>query len=305
MARPEPGPAPLKGGRRKRPNYWWRRLMLLLLLLLPLVVWKGWSSLDALPIEPEEEAPPVAAGQPVYIVVMGVDERKEDIGRADTLILVRLDPDAQHVGLVNIPRDTLITWPSGDQGRINTAYSIGGAREVTEAVGNLLAIPRPYYVTVNFQAFTEVVDLIGGVTINVPHHYVYEDPLQDLYIDIPAGLQTMRGETALKYVRLRYDGFTNSDIARIERQQQFMAAMKEKLSSPAYWSRIPSIIKSARRHVKTNLPENDQVHLAEAAFKARDQIQMLTLPGAPDDETGDWLFDKQAWSEVIKSWSAR
>ena len=297
--------AAMRGDRRKRPNYWRRRLLVLLLLLLPAAIWKGWSAISGLPIEPEEAAPRVAAGQPVYVIVMGVDEREEDVGRTDTLILVRLDLDGQGVGITNIPRDTLVTWPSGKQGRINSAYAIGGAREVAGVVANLLDIPQPYYVTLNFQSFIEVVNLIGGVEVDVPHHYVYEDPLQDLYINISAGPQTMRGDTALKYVRLRYDGFTNSDIARIERQQQFITAMKEKLSSPVYWSRIPAMLKSVRKHIKTNLPESDQIRLAEAAFKARDQVKMLTLPGEPDDETGDWLFDKQAWNEVIKSWSVR
>lgn len=305
MQRPRPATAARGVRRQRRPKYWLRRLTLLLLLLLPVAVWQGWSLLGALPIAPEESAPRVVAGQPVYVVVMGVDERTEDVGRADTLILVRMDLETQAIALVNIPRDTLIAWPTGKQGRINTAYSIGGAQEVTDAVSRLLRIPRPYYVTLNFQSFVEAVDLVGGVMIDVPHHYLYEDPLQDLYIDIPAGNQLMLGETALKYVRLRYDGFTNSDIARIERQQQFLTAMKEKLSSPSYWSRIPSMIRSVRKHVKTNLPEADQIRLAEAAFKARDQVSMLTLPGVPDDETGEWLFDKQAWEEVKRSWSAR
>lgn len=298
-----PAPTPTRR-RKKKPNYWMRRLMLLLVLLLPLGLWRGWVYLNsALPIEAEGSAPPVDTTRPVYVTLIGVDEREHDIGRSDTLILVRIDPKTSRLDVVNIPRDTLVTFKSGKQSKINAAYSIDGAPFVTEVVQDLLGIPRPYYVTLNFKAFEEIIDYLGGVEIDVEKHYQYEDPYQDLYIDIPAGRQRLDGETALQYVRLRYDGVTNSDIARIERQQKFINALKERVASPSAWFRATDLMTTLRKHVKTNIPQADQLKLAQALFQARNSLKMQTLPGQPDDATGNWILDRQAWSKVVADWA--
>ena len=276
--------------------------MVLLVLLLPVAVWQGWAFMQAVPITPEATAPRVTHTQPVYVAIMGVDEREHDVGRSDTLLLMRLDGKGQSVQVINIPRDTRIAASDGDRAKINSAYAGGGAKETTRVLANLLGIPQPYYVTINFQAFEELVDLVGGVELTVENHYVYDDPFQDLHIDIPAGHQSLDGRTALHYVRLRYDGVTNSDIARIERQQQFMKAFLAKV--PSNWTRIPGMITSLRKYLRTNIPEGDQLTLVRALWSARDQVTMQTLPGtAVEDETGDWLLDQAKWNEVKRTWA--
>lgn len=287
---------------REQRSPWLRRLTLTALLLIPLLFFAGRTAVSRLPIAATGDATRVAHKEPVYVAVMGVDERTGDVGRADTLILVRLSPEQNRLDAVNIPRDTRISHRDGSHSKINAAYAAGGPERVTEVLSALLKIPRPYYVTLNFLAFEELVDRVGGVEIQVDQDYYYEDPTQDLYIDIRQGSQHMNGETALKYVRLRYDGVTNSDIARIERQQQFIRAVQQKVTSPSYWGRVPAVIKSLRRNVATNIPESDQLKLAENLFKARSSLQMQTLPGFPDDDSGDWLLDRNAWEEVTRSW---
>lgn len=300
---------PVRRIRRKRPNYWLRRLVVLSLLLIPIAAWRGWAYVHeawlTIPVPAPEKAAPVVAGQPVYVVVLGVDERTEDAGRADTLLLLRLAPDRQSADLVNIPRDTWVTYSNGSQGKINAAYSNGGPTHVASVVANLLGLPaRPYYVQLNLQAFVEIVDALGGVTIDVDKHYLYEDPYQDLVINIRAGPQLMDGQTALKFVRLRYDGVTNDDIGRIKRQQQFIAAVQKKVLSPAYLSKLPGLLNTVRQHVKTNIPESDQLNLAQEFFKARANLRMERLPGAPNDETGDWILDPLGWQAFTKSWTS-
>jgi polyisoprenyl-teichoic acid--peptidoglycan teichoic acid transferase len=286
---------------QKRPRYGLRRLLILLLLLLPFVAWKAWAFWESIPLQAEGAAPRVVVSKPVYVAIMGVDEREHDSGRSDTLLLMRLDPTTKKVDVVNIPRDTRITYSSGKESKINAAYAIDGPELTTEVVGNLLGIDRPYYVTVNFNAFEELVNQVGGVEMTVEKHYVYDDPYQDLHIDIKPGRQTMYGETALQYVRLRYDGVTNSDIARIGRQQEFLRALVTKV--PSNWTRIPAMISTVRKYVKTNIPEGDQLKLAKALWEARGNLAMQTLPGtAAEDETGDWLIDQPTWSEVIRAW---
>lgn len=298
-----PAPSPYRR-RKKRLRYWLRRLIVLVIILLPLAAWYAWDITQELPLEAEGSAPRVATDQPVYVVILGVDERPNDVGRSDTLMLLRFDPGKQGADLINIPRDTRVTYASGKQSKINATYAIDGADFVTEVVSDLLSIPRPYYVKLNFQAFEEIVNQLGGVEIDVDQHYVYDDPFQHLHIDIPAGRQNMTGQTALHYVRLRYDGKTNSDLGRIGRQQQFIEALKQKASSPAYWSRIPKMMSTVRKHVKTNIPEADQLKLAQALYKARENLRMHTLPGTPDEQTSDWLLDQTKWRELTDAWTA-
>lgn len=307
MRAPAPAPRPASRRRGRRPRYWLRRLMVLLILLLPFAVWRGYALIRTLPFQAEGDAPRVVVTKPVYVALLGVDERQGDTGRSDTLMLVRLDAKAQAVDVVSVPRDTRVTYTSGKHSKINAAYAIDGPDLTTEALSDLLRIPRPYYVTLNFQAFEEIVDLLGGVDLYVDRHYVYDDPTpsQNLHIDIPAGEQHMNGETALKFVRMRYDGVTNSDIARIDRQQQFLKALQMRIAAPSSWGRIPSTISTMRKYVHTNLPEADQLKLAEALFKARNNLTMTRLPGTPDDATGDWLLAHNQWDEVMKQWDSR
>ena len=281
-------------------------IAMLLVLAAPLVAWAGWRSLTmrVLPIIPEAAAPRVNARQPVYVTVFGVDERKgkDDPGRSDTLMLLRLAPQSQTAALINIPRDTRTELPDGHTGKINAAYAVKGPEGVTRTVADLLDVPKPYYVMLNLQAFQQIVDRLGGVDIQVDRHYVYDDPYQDLHIDIPAGLQHLDGARALQFVRIRYDGVTNDDLARIKRQQRFLEAMRQKLSSPAYWYRLPEIMGVLRNCVATNIPEGDQLDLAQALFKARASLHIQTLPGEPDDRSGDWIMNEARWSEVVNGW---
>lgn len=292
--------------RHNRSHYWWRRAVTLLFIVLPVLAWGAWSAYERYgPVDAEGDAPRVVADSPVYVVILGVDERVDDVGRSDTLMLVRLYRKTETADIINIPRDTLVKYPDGEFDRINSAYAMQGPDLVTQVISDTLDIPRPYYIKLNLKSFEEIVDAVGGVTLTVDRHYQYNDPYQDLEIDISAGRQTMDGETALKYVRIRFDGVTNDDIARIERQQQFLTEMKDKLSSPIYYLKIPELISTVRRHVGTNIPEPNQIGLAEALFRARSNLTMDTLPGTPDDDTGQWILDQSAWDDLKAEWSKR
>ncbi len=306
MLTPSPAQtAPRQPRKRKRPNYWLRRLMVLVILLLPLATWRAWAGFkEQIQIKPEAPAERVVASKPIHVVLLGVDERNNDVGRSDTMMLLRIAPKAQTVDIVNIPRDTQIKLGSNEAAKINAAFSVGGADEVTQIVSDMLGIPRPYYVKINFQAFEKIIDKLDGVDIHVDRHYVYDDPFQDLHIDIQPGLQHMNGETALKFVRIRYDGRFNDDISRISRQQQFMEALRQKIANPANIIKVPDLLSTLKQYVKTNIPEADQLMLAEALFKSRNNIRMQTLPGQPDDSTGNWIFDSTVWNEVTSKWPA-
>lgn len=293
--------------KQKRPRYWLRRLTVVMILCLPFLFWYGVrASTAALSLKTEGSAQRVQKGSPAYVLVMGVDERNNDVGRSDTMMLFRLNRTPARVDVISLPRDTRVSLPDDPHAKLNAAYSTGGAEAVLSTVSQLLQIPKPYYVKVNLQAFEMIIDRLDGVEIDVDRNYQYSDPVQDLYIDIKAGKQIMNGKTALHFVRMRYDGVTNDDIGRIKRQQQFIQALKTELAAPSNWGRIPGIITGLRSQVVTNIPVDDQVTLAKAFFDARDTLRTMTLPGQPaEDNSGDWLMNPTGWSEVKKQWTAQ
>ena len=143
------------------------------------------------------------SGGKVNILVLGVDERSDDIGRSDTLFLLTVDTDSGQVAMLSIPRDTRIKMPGRGYDKINHAYAEGGVKQTRQAVENLLGVTVDYYIKMNFAGFYKVVDAVGGVDIDVDKRMYYSDPWDDnggLVIDFRPGLQHMDGKTAIKSV---------------------------------------------------------------------------------------------------------
>ena len=156
------------------------------------------------------------------ILVSGVDDGN---GNSDTNILVAVDTAGGSIYGVSIPRDTKAVW-NGESHKINAAFGSGGIEKLADVIGDQLGIPVDYTVQVDLKGFVALVDAIGGVDFDVPIDMNYEDPYQDLYIHIPAGMQHLSGEEALKVVRFR-EGYASQDIARMETQQAFLKAVAQ------------------------------------------------------------------------------
>ena len=162
----------------------------------------------------------------VNILVLGCDEREgENQARADVIIVATIRPDDKEVSLFSIPRDTRVTIEGHGKDKINHAMAFGGIPLITDSVELLLGIQIDHAVKVNFDGFINVIDALGGVNINVPEK-MYK-PLEA--IDLLPGYQTLYGEDALAFVRWRGDGL--GDYGRIARQQQFIAALTEKVKN--------------------------------------------------------------------------
>ena len=162
----------------------------------------------------------------VNILVLGCDEREgESQARADVIIVATIRPDDKEVSLFSIPRDTRVTIEGHGKDKINHAMAFGGIPLITDSVELLLGIHIDHAVKVNFDGFINVIDALGGVNINVPEK-MYK-PLEA--IDLLPGYQTLYGEDALAFVRWRGDGL--GDYGRIARQQQFIAALTEKVKN--------------------------------------------------------------------------
>lgn len=302
------GPRARNGRRRHSAGrYWLRRLVVLLLLAIPLLLLAArWFDLTGLlapmALKPSAEGPAVTKSEATYVLVMGVDEREDDIGRSDTMLLLRLDPEGERADLINLPRDTRVWLDGAEHVKLNSFYPKAGAPATAEAVAKLLGIPKPHWVEVNMQGFVEIIDALGGIPMTLERDYDYEDPYQDLYIHLRAGPQVLDGTNALHFVRLRYDGAGNDDISRIERQQSFMKAVQAKLIAPSNLLKVGDLLAIARNRIQTNVAQRDQLYLANLLFQARHQLQMRTLPGEGEDEGSDFLFDEAGWAEVMEQW---
>ncbi|MDF2569208.1 MAG: lytR 2 [Sporomusa sp.] len=232
-------------------------------------------------------------GQPhkVNILVMGVDERSDDVGRSDTMFVVTVDTSTKEVSMLSIPRDTRVKIPGYGWDKINHAYAEGGHKLSQRAVEDLLGIPMDYYAIINFAAFNKIVDAVGGVTIDVEKRMYYEDPYDNLLIDLKPGEQKLDGRTAIKYVRYRDE---EGDIGRIERQQKFIKAMLKEVTSPFILPRVPGIIREINSALQTDMTTSEMLNLAKLLNDAsKTGLKAETIPGKPAyiSDISYWLPD--------------
>ena len=249
--------------------------------------------------------------EPVNILLLGLDYRPGDEDtRADTQIVVHVDPVAKSAAMVALPRDLWVPIPGFGEGRINAAYQLGESnRDTIEGGGPVLAmstieqnlgIKIHYYAKVDFTGFEQIIDTMGGLTLDVPRPLVdNEYPLGDhgvtrLYI--PAGLQHMDGRTALAYARSRH---ADSDLGRNSRQQQVLLAIKEQGLNLNLVTKLNDLAGQLSDAVETNLSLTQVGSLAQLAKQFnQDSIQTVTISADMVTET---ILDNGA-DVLIPNW---
>ncbi|MDQ0231419.1 polyisoprenyl-teichoic acid--peptidoglycan teichoic acid transferase TagU [Metabacillus malikii] len=208
---------------------------------------------------------------PISILLMGVDERKGDRGRSDSLILLSVNPNKQSTQMVSIPRDTRTEIiGKGKQDKINHAYAFGGTEMAIATVENFLDVPVDYFVKVNMESFKDTVDTVGGVEVNNTLDFSYGG------FDFPKGKITLNGEKALAYTRMRYDD-TRGDFGRQERQRQVIEAVIQKGANITSVTKFGDMFGVVRENVTTNLTFDEMWDIQanyKAATKKLDQFQV-------------------------------
>ena len=216
------------------------------------------------------------------IMIMGVDEREDDVGRSDTLMIATVDPKKNQAALLSIPRDTRVKINGHGWDKINAAYAYGGEKLTQRTVEDFLGVNMDHYVIINTHAFQKIIDAIGGIDIDVEKRMYYEDPWDDdggLVIDLRPGKQHMDGKTAVTYVRFRDE---EGDIGRIKRQQKFMKACMDKITSPAIIPKLPSVIKEVLSSVKTDLSMRQLLEFAGTLKESqKNGLKTDMVPGRP------------------------
>uniref|UniRef100_UPI00403F5A86 LCP family protein n=1 Tax=Selenomonas sp. TAMA-11512 TaxID=3095337 RepID=UPI00403F5A86 len=244
------------------------------------------------PQKKEEEM--LVAKDKAIIMIMGVDQREDDIGRSDTLMVAAIDPKKDQASLLSIPRDTRVKIKGYGYDKINAAYAYGGRRLTQNTVEDFLGVRMDHYILINTQAFQKIIDAIGGVDIDVENRMYYEDPWDDdggLVIDLYPGMQHMDGKTAVTYVRYRDE---EGDIGRIARQQKFMRAVMDQVTSPSILPKIPSVIAEIVDSVETDLTVRQMVEFAGSLKNAQKHgLHTEMVPGRPlyIDEISYWIPD--------------
>jgi LCP family protein required for cell wall assembly len=210
----------------------------------------------------------------INVLLIGLDQREEEAGpwRADTLILVTVDPDEGTAGALSIPRDLWVPIPSFGEDRINTAYFYGemhgggeeGARLLVETVEQNFGVPIHHYACFNFVAFRAIIDDIGGITVDVEED-IWDEGYPDgqggtTLVTFNRGLQYMDGETALRFVRTQNGG---SDFDRIKRQQKVLWAIRDKVRALDIMPRVPGLIQALGENIKTDMELREIVALAQ------------------------------------------
>ena len=213
---------------------------------------------EATGTEPTVVEPPNAQN----ILLIGSDNREaegEKYGRSDTLMLVHIDPEQNFVSVLSLPRDLRVEIPGYGVQKINAAYAIKGAELSIKTVQSVTGVDLDHYVNIDFDAFRQLTTEVDGVYVDVDRRYYY---VGDNYetINIWPGYQALAGENALDYVRFRHDN--NNDFGRIQRQQRFLRAAKEQVSTWDTALKIPSLVNVLARNVTTDMSTNQVLRLA-------------------------------------------
>jgi LCP family protein required for cell wall assembly len=226
---------------------------------------------------------PKPPGAPFYIVLMGEDKRPgEQVGNSDTLMVAYIDPPRKRVSLLSIPRDSRVEIPGYGRKKINAAALLGGPRLTIETVKLLTGLPISHYMVADFNGFKEIVDAIGGVTVNVPA--TIKDPKaasHDWHAEvIKKGVRKLDGAHALTFVRSR--AFANGDITRVHDQQVFLKALAKQTLQLGNLVHVPAITDAVMKNVTTDMTVGDLLGLAADLKGIGDTgVEGATMPGTP------------------------
>ena len=236
----------------------------------------------------------------IKVLILGVSTDL-DSELTDTIMVASYNPNTQKANLLSIPRDTFTgknkSKATASQ-KINALYNINKTPEKTlEAVNELTGLDIEYYIVVKTEALIEVVNAIGGVEFNVPIDMKYDDPTQDLHIDLKAGLQKLDGDKAEQLLRWRHSNnikgvgmttypseYGNDDFGRMRTQRDFIVATMKQTLKPSNIFKIGQILEIAHKNVDTNinlsLAKDYIPYLVE--FNT-DEMKTATLPGTTPD----------------------
>ena len=213
--------------------------------------------------------------RPLCVLVIGKDKVS---GLADVMMLASLDKNTKKACVLQIPRDTYAEYGSSYV-KINGALKFLGEEATCTFLEDAMGIDIDGYISLELEGFRALVDSMGGVEMNVERRLKYSDPAQGLYIDLPAGRQTLNGKQAEMLVRYR-SGYARGDLDRLDMQKRFLAAFFLSLKQKITPLNIYSIASSALPYLKTNISAMELVSMGLGVMSVKSEdISIATLAG--------------------------
>lgn len=280
----------------KKPYRILRGIYMVIVVIAALIV-LGYAVYKIAIPEPEMSPDPAGSSSAVQASTPGMEDgahqRKEqtytfllavpdqESGNADGIMVVTYDVPNQKVGLLSIPRDTLVMKKNP---KINSSMK-AGIDNLEEVVSDLVGFPIDYYITLDLDAFIEIVDAVGGVDFDVPVEMYYDDPAQDLHIHYQPGMQHLNGQQAMEVCRFRHNadgtGYPLGDVQRAETAQKMMLTIAKKVMSVDSLVNINEFVGIVERNIETDLKGTDIAWFAAKALglNLSTGVSSDTLPG--------------------------
>lgn len=234
----------------------------------------------------------IAQDEPVNLLVLGLDE--EGV-RSDVVIIMNYNPAEGKLNILSVARDTRV-FVNGRAMKINALVTKGGEGLIAEEIEELTALPVHYYITLEFKGFRKMVDVLGGVEMDVPSNMNYDDPEQNLHIHLKKGKQILDGDKAEQFVRYRKgnrsgQGYTDGDIGRIKAQQEFIKALVDQKLKLKYLSKVDDIYFILKKYMKTNIEIGDIRYYLKGFKNIKySGVKTYTLPGDSKYINHVWYF---------------
>ncbi|MCZ0873485.1 LytR family transcriptional regulator [Peribacillus sp. AS_2] len=211
--------------------------------------------------------------EPFSMLMLGVDERDGDKGRSDTMIVLTVNPQKKSVKMLSIPRDTRTEIVGhGTQDKINHAFAFGGAKMSMDTVENFLDIPIDYYMKINMEGFKDIVDVVGGVTVQNDLDFTSDG------IHFAKGTHTLNGKEALAYSRMRHDD-PSGDFGRQSRQRAIIEAVIKEGASLSSLTKYDEVFAALGNNIQTNLTFDDMMDIQKNYRDASKSITQSSING--------------------------
>ncbi|MDQ0507676.1 Putative transcriptional regulator yvhJ [Aedoeadaptatus ivorii] len=242
--------------------------------------------------------------QVLLIGIDSLDSKQAENTRSDVMMVLDVDGAKRTASLVSVPRDSRVPIEGHGKTKINHAYAYGKQDLALQTVNENLGLNIPYYIVVDYAFVKDVVDIVGGIDVDVPMDMDYEDPSADppLYIHLKQGMQTLNGDEALQFVRFR-KGYKNADLDRVKAQQAFISSLVNKVKSPGGLLHAPSLFVSYMDHTTSNMPLSKVSRMGLTLISiGEENLTTNTLPGTPKtiDGISYFIVDEAGTDRLLK-----
>ena len=245
-------------------------------------------------------------GKVINVLAIGVDGSET---RSDTILLVSMNTESKSVSLMSIPRDTRVKY-NGSWDKITHLFSYDTTGQLTlDVVKDITGVDIHYVGIINFDGFSNAIDELGGVDIEVPDlgkgGMYYEDPVQDLHIALPAGYRHLDGQEAQGFVRFR-SGYANADLGRIETQRYFLQELVKQKLKLQYVAKVPAVFEALEGDFRTNYGCAEIIsQMISMMGMQSENIKSYSLPGESGMASTRYgylscfIYDKEETADLI------